>query len=92
MLQLLARQYHPNLCDAIKTCNNFCDHQCPVTALVSVGYVDSVQQQQHASRFAIVSKDSKGKTLDAGLWARDEVEIKIQEAAVEAARRAATGQ
>jgi hypothetical protein len=45
VLQLLARQFHPNLCDAIKTCSGFCDHQCPVTLAVdssgSFGYVDN---------------------------------------------------
>jgi len=31
MLQLIGRQYHPNLCDAIKTCDGLCDNQCPQT-------------------------------------------------------------
>ena len=29
MLQLIGRRYHPHLCDAIKTCDDLCDNQCP---------------------------------------------------------------
>ena len=29
LLSLIARQFHPHICDAVKTCGDFCDNQCP---------------------------------------------------------------
>lgn len=33
LLSLVARQYHPHICDAVKQCGDFCDNQCPIGSM-----------------------------------------------------------
>ena len=48
-LQMIARQFHPSICDAIKSCNGLCDNQCPTSAETLLGYVDGALAESTAA-------------------------------------------
>jgi hypothetical protein len=65
VLQLISRQFHPNVCDAIKSCNGFCDNQCPSnsTAATLFGYLDSAAGKMIACTGAECKGDVSQKTM-----------------------------
>ena len=74
MMQLIARQFHPDVCDAIRTCGGFCDHQCPSNSSASHVIQEALDSIKPAQQQQVVQQQQQQQV--------QHVQVQQQEAAV----------
>ena len=98
MLQLIARQFHPHICDAIQTCGGLCDTQCPLSSALFASvdtpavatYAKPVQQQQQQQQQQPPPPvDVRGAPkLNAAQWQQEEAALEVQRIVSQATEKA----